>query len=148
MSALRVTCLGPWSSYRLTQGPRNMPLSLLRDWKSGWDNGKAWPRSVHYGLKHTPPGPFQVRHIVMPHSLVHRGFRPPTSKSTSSEDALQLQTAQLDKELMLMSFPAPPFPNEEGQVVSKRPPPAPYENDIHMDDVNDIDAIPQSPPTP
>jgi len=58
------------------------------------------------------------------------------------------QTVQLGKELTLMSFPAPPSPDEEGQVVNKRPPPAPYENDIHMDDVNDIDAIPQSPPTP
>jgi len=31
------------------------------------------------------------------------------------------QTAQLDKDLMSMSFPAPPSPDEEGQVVDERP---------------------------
>ena len=59
-----------------------------------------------------------------------------------------MQTAQLDKELTTMSFPVPPFPDEEGQMVDERLPLAPYETDIHMDDINDIDAIPQSLPTP
>ena len=43
------------------------------------------------------------------------------------ERATAAQTAQLDKELTNMSFPVPPSPDEEGQVVEERPPPAPYD---------------------
>jgi len=49
---------------------------------------------------------------------------------------------QLYKELTTMSFPVPPSPDEEGQVVNETPPPAPYDTDIHMDDVDDINTIP------
>ena len=59
-----------------------------------------------------------------------------------------MQTAQLDKELTNMSFPAPPSPDEEGQVVEERPPPAPYDTDVPIDDVVDSDGVPQNPPTP
>jgi len=34
------------------------------------------------------------------------------------------------------------------QVVNVRPPPAPYDTDIHMDDLDDIDAISPSLPAP
>jgi len=61
--------------------------------------------------------------------------------------ATAAQTAQLDKELMMVSFPTPPSPDEEGQVAEERPPPAPYETDIHMDDVDDVHVIDNSPPT-
>jgi hypothetical protein len=45
-----------------------------------------------------------------------------------------------------MSFPTLPSP-EEGQVADERPPPAPYETDIHMDDVDDMNAINNDEPT-
>jgi len=64
------------------------------------------------------------------------------------ERATAAQTVQLDKERMNMSFPVPPSPDEEGQVVEERPPPAPYEADVPMDDVADSDSMPQNPPTP
>ena len=59
-----------------------------------------------------------------------------------------VQTAQLDKELTNMSFPMPPSPDEEGQVVDERPPPARYDTDVPMDDVVDSNGMPQNPPTP
>ena len=64
------------------------------------------------------------------------------------EHASAVQTAQLDKELTNMSFLMSPSPDEEGQVVNERPPPARYDTDVPMDDVIDSDGMPQNPPTP
>ena len=47
----------------------------------------------------------------------------------------------------MVSFPMPPFPDEEGQVAEERPPLAPYDTNIHMDDVDDMNTIDNDPPT-
>ena len=64
------------------------------------------------------------------------------------ERASVVQTAQPDKELTNMSFPMPPLPDKEGQVVDERPPPTQYDTDVLMDDIVDSDSMPQNPPTP
>jgi len=61
------------------------------------------------------------------------------SQHLCKEHDTAVWTVQLDEELTIISFPAPPSSNKEGQIVDQRPPPTPYDIDIKMEGTENID---------